>query len=72
MKCQVCCQEKTCFWCRTQSEVMMVACLSCAVGEGYRTIEEVLEAKKEVDNEALETESSREGQSMPTLWDKWE
>lgn len=50
----------------------MVACLSCAVGEGYRTIEEVLEAKKEVDNEALETESSREGQSMPTLWDKWE
>ena len=39
----MCGKEKVCWWCRTDTEVLVVACISCAVLLGLRIIEEVLE-----------------------------
>lgn len=59
MKCMICGKEKVCWWCRTDTEILVVACISCAIKVGLRIIEEVLEAHD--GEKRMEEGSSREG-----------
>lgn len=67
MECPICKRNKLCFWCKA-SEATIVACIECAIANRFRLMEEVLEVK----GEGMEADSSREGQGMSEMWDKWD
>ena len=69
MKCQICRRERLVFYCITVAESHIIACINCAIACGLKIIEEVL-LEKEVRDEGLEGEGSREGQGMPDLRNK--
>ena len=62
MECPICKRDRLCFWCKA-SEATVVACIECAIANGFRLMEEVLEVK----GEGMEAGSSRERQSLPRL-----
>ena len=71
MKCQICKNERLVFYCKTINGTHFIACVKCAVACGLHLIEEV-KLEKEVKGEGMEADSSREGQGMSEMWDKWD
>jgi len=68
MECPICKRNKLCFWCKA-SEVTVVACVECAIVNGFRLMEEVLEVKG--GDKGVEEKDTRKGlSSVQNMWDK--